>query len=59
LRALCALESNLGHAVHANAYVTPGDCPGFAPHNDTHDVFVLQIAGNNRWVRAPAADARA
>ncbi|HUB63260.1 MAG TPA: cupin domain-containing protein [Methylocella sp.] len=50
LRELCAsLENKLNHAVHANAYLTPGDSIGFTPHYDTHDVFVLQIAGKKRW----------
>jgi ribosomal protein L16 Arg81 hydroxylase len=50
LRELCAaLENDFSHAVHANAYLTPGDSPGFTPHYDTHEVFVLQIAGNKRW----------
>lgn len=47
---LCAtLENELSHAVHANAYLTPGDSPGFTPHYDTHEVFVLQIAGKKWW----------
>ena len=33
-----------------NAYVTPSDNQGFAPHYDVHDVFVLQVAGRKRWV---------
>ena len=50
LRQLCAaLEDRLSHPVHANAYLTPGDSPGFTPHYDTHEVFVLQIAGTKRW----------
>ena len=50
LRELCAaLENDFSHAVHANAYLTPGDSPGFTPHYDTHEVFVLQIAGDKRW----------
>jgi hypothetical protein len=50
LRKLCAtLENHFSHAAHANAYLTPGDSPGFTPHYDTHEVFVLQIAGNKRW----------
>jgi ribosomal protein L16 Arg81 hydroxylase len=50
LRELCAtLENHFSHAVHANAYLTPGDSPGFTPHYDTHEVFVLQIAGSKRW----------
>ncbi len=50
LTKLCAaLENDFGHAAHANAYLTPGDSAGFTPHYDTHDVFVLQIAGMKRW----------
>jgi ribosomal protein L16 Arg81 hydroxylase len=50
LRRLCgALEDQFSHPVHANAYLTPGDSPGFTPHYDTHEVLVLQIAGSKRW----------
>jgi ribosomal protein L16 Arg81 hydroxylase len=50
LKELCAtLESDFSHAVHANAYLTPANAPGFTPHYDTHEVFVLQIAGKKRW----------
>jgi bifunctional lysine-specific demethylase and histidyl-hydroxylase NO66 len=34
---------------NANAYFTPAKCQGLARHHDTHDVFVLQIAGKKRW----------
>ncbi len=44
-----AVEEEFDHAVHANVYLTPGNCAGFAPHFDTHEVFVLQIAGSKRW----------
>jgi hypothetical protein len=47
---LCArLEGQLDHSVHGNAYVTPGRAVGFPPHYDTHDIFVLQIAGCKHW----------
>jgi len=50
LRNLCdAVEEELSHAVHANVYLTPGLCAGFSPHYDTHDVFVMQVAGRKRW----------
>ena len=50
LRELCeSLENDFTHLVHANAYLTPGDAPGFAPHYDTHEVFVLQVAGSKHW----------
>ncbi|MGH3715864.1 MAG: cupin domain-containing protein [Micromonosporaceae bacterium] len=43
------LAGELGHPVGVNAYLTPRDRQGFATHYDTHDVFVLQIAGTKRW----------
>ncbi|MCG5434058.1 cupin domain-containing protein [Mycobacterium sp. MYCO198283] len=41
---------DLGHPVQANAYITPPTNRGFDPHYDVHDVFVLQVAGEKRWV---------
>jgi hypothetical protein len=43
------LSTQLGHPVQVNAYVTPPQNTGFAPHYDVHDVFVLQFAGRKRW----------
>ena len=43
------LADELGHATQCNAYVTPPGSQGFAPHHDTHDVFVLQVDGHKRW----------
>ena len=43
------LATELGHPVQINAYITPAENQGFAPHYDVHDVFVLQIAGHKRW----------
>jgi ribosomal protein L16 Arg81 hydroxylase len=55
---LCeALQTQLDHAAHANVYITPGNAAGFTPHYDTHEVFVLQIAGHKRWsLYAPPLD---
>jgi len=56
------LAGALGHPVQVNAYVTPRQNQGFAPHYDVHDVFVLQVAGRKRWtihqpvIEAPLAD---
>jgi hypothetical protein len=51
------LELALGHALQANAYLTPPGAAGLAPHHDTHDVFVLQVAGTKHWVvREPAIE---
>jgi lysine-specific demethylase/histidyl-hydroxylase NO66 len=51
------LEQRLGFPVQANAYHTPASAQGFAIHHDTHDVFVLQIAGRKRWrVYEPVAE---
>ncbi|BBX10693.1 cupin domain-containing protein [Mycolicibacterium aichiense] len=41
---------DLGHPVQANAYITPPGNRGFDPHYDVHDVFVLQVSGQKRWV---------
>jgi hypothetical protein len=43
------LATELGHPVQVNAYITPPQSQGFAPHYDTHDVFVLQISGRKQW----------
>lgn len=53
-----ALGDELGHAVQANAYLTPPGAAGLAAHHDTHDVFVLQVHGSKRWtVRRPLVHA--
>lgn len=44
-----ALTTDLGHPVQVNAYITPQQSQGFSAHYDTHDVFVLQVAGEKRW----------
>ena len=44
-----ALSAQVGHPVQVNAYVTPPQNKGFAPHYDVHDVFVLQFAGRKHW----------
>jgi hypothetical protein len=48
------LAAELGHPVQINAYITPAQNRGFAPHYDVHDVFVLQVAGRKHWrIHAP------
>ncbi len=44
------LEALLEHPVQANAYLTPRRSQGLPVHHDTHDVFVLQVAGSKRWL---------
>lgn len=47
---LCVkLEDYFDHAVRVNGYLTSGNSKGFGLHYDTHEVFVLQIAGKKRW----------
>ena len=55
---LCrSLEASLGHPAQANAYYTPQEAQGLPVHHDTHDVFVLQVAGEKRWrVYEPALE---
>ena len=43
------LEGALGRPVQVNSYFTPRGSQGFAVHHDTHDVIVLQVAGEKRW----------
>ena len=52
------LAAELGHPVQINAYITPPQNQGFAPHYDVHDVFVLQVAGRKRWtISEPVVEA--
>jgi hypothetical protein len=44
------LAADLGHPVQVNAYVTPASSRGFDAHYDVHDVFVLQVSGEKRWI---------
>ena len=44
-----AVQAELSHPVHTNVYLTPARAAGFTPHYDTHEVFVLQIAGRKHW----------
>jgi hypothetical protein len=51
------LEMELRCPAQANAYFTPARAQGFSVHHDTHDVFVLQVAGRKRWrVYRPVVD---
>jgi Cupin superfamily protein len=51
LAAFCrSLEKALGHPAQVNAYYTPRSAQGLPVHHDTHDVFVLQVAGEKRWI---------
>ena len=44
------MVDDLGHPTQANAYITPTNSRGFDQHYDVHDVFVLQAAGQKRWI---------
>ncbi|HEV2268569.1 MAG TPA: cupin domain-containing protein [Steroidobacteraceae bacterium] len=50
LTRLCrGLESAFCHPFQANVYLTPPGNQGAKVHYDTHDVFVLQVAGSKLW----------
>ncbi|MEM7170034.1 MAG: cupin domain-containing protein [Pseudomonadota bacterium] len=58
LRHLCrAVEQEIRQPAQANVYLTPGSshgrqsekAQGLKRHYDTHDVFVLQVAGSKTW----------
>lgn len=43
------LEVELNHPTQVNCYLTPPSAQGFGQHYDTHDAFILQIAGHKHW----------
>lgn len=48
--ALCSTLQEFFHCmVGANAYLTPPDSQGFAPHYDDIEAFVVQVEGRKRW----------
>ncbi len=51
------LAADLDRPCQVNAYVTPASSRGFDPHYDVHDVFVLQIHGEKRWMIHPPVHA--
>lgn len=44
-----SLEKEFTCPMQANIYITPPGAQGAKVHYDTHDVFVLQIAGSKKW----------
>ncbi len=44
------LTAAFGFPVQANVYITPRSSVGFGRHADDHEVLVMQIAGNKRWL---------
>lgn len=50
LTAFCrGLEAEFSCPFQANVYLTPPGSQGAKIHYDTHDVFVLQVAGSKKW----------
>ncbi len=50
LAALCrAVEREFNAPFQTNIYLSPPNAQGFKIHYDTHDVFVLQVAGAKDW----------
>jgi ribosomal protein L16 Arg81 hydroxylase len=43
------LESEFSCPFQTNIYMTPPSAQGAKSHYDTHDVFVLQVAGTKKW----------
>lgn len=56
LAQLCGLLSaETGEPTRVNVYASSPSAPGFPFHADTHDVFVLHLAGSKEWtVAAPS-----
>jgi Cupin superfamily protein len=50
LAALCrSLTAESSIQFQTNLYLTPPRSQGFKLHYDTHDVFILQVAGSKNW----------
>jgi ribosomal protein L16 Arg81 hydroxylase len=50
LAALCrAMEKAFSGHFQTNIYLSPPAAQGFGTHFDSHDVFVLQVAGSKMW----------
>jgi hypothetical protein len=50
LAALCrAIEKAFSSHFQTNVYLSPPNAQGFKTHFDSHDVFVLQVAGSKLW----------
>lgn len=50
LAALCrAMEKAFSGQFQTNIYLSPPNAQGFGTHFDSHDVFVLQVAGSKVW----------
>jgi len=50
LAALCrAMEKVFSAHFQSNIYLSPPQAQGFGTHFDSHDVFVLQVAGSKVW----------
>ncbi|GAB4813452.1 hypothetical protein N2152v2_000498 [Parachlorella kessleri] len=58
-RLLAALERQLGCLVGCNAYLTPKQTQGLAPHHDDVEIFVVQTEGAKRWSVYPPASGSA
>ncbi|MCZ6604813.1 MAG: hypothetical protein O7A03_06675 [Alphaproteobacteria bacterium] len=44
-----AMEQEFSMPYQTNIYLTPANSQGFKSHYDTHDVFILQVAGTKDW----------
>jgi hypothetical protein len=50
LTALCrSVEKTFSGHFQTNIYLSPPNAQGFKTHYDSHDVFVLQVAGSKLW----------
>ena len=56
-RLLETLQSAFGTFVGSNAYWTPCNSQGFAPHYDDIEAFILQFEGRKRWFVYPPPSA--
>lgn len=44
-----SFDTVFGGLSSVNAFLTPAMNQGFKPHFDSHDVFIIQLAGSKKW----------
>lgn len=49
MKLVSSLSAELSAGFQVNAYLTPRNSAGLGLHYDSHDVFVLQVAGSKHW----------
>lgn len=53
-----SLENELHCPIQVNCYITAGNSNGISAHADSHDVLILQLAGEKHWLLGDEGDGK-